>query len=37
MKIQNLSTKYMVRKLNDADIEKVYEVMQIKREVENKK
>lgn len=28
MNIQNLSTKYMVRKLNNADIEKVYEVMQ---------
>ena len=28
MEIQNLSTKYMVRKLNNADIEKVYEVMQ---------
>ena len=28
MKTQNLSTKYMVRKLNDADIQKVYEVMQ---------
>ena len=28
MEIQNLSTKYKVRKLNDADIEKIYEIMQ---------
>ena len=28
MEIQKLSTKYIVRKLDDADIEKVYEVMQ---------
>ena len=28
MEIQKLSKKYMVRKLNDTDIDKIYEVMQ---------